>query len=75
MDIINLANTLPQSLAPATEAFLISASHSYLALFVTGASIALLGILTVLPIKVVRQARDFMVHSFCQGKQVLICFP
>jgi MFS family permease len=54
MGIINIANTLPQSLAPAAAAFIISASHSYFALFATGAVVALLGILTVLPIKTVR---------------------
>lgn len=54
MGIINIANTLPQSLAPAVAAFIISASHSYFALFVTGAIVALLGIFSVLPIKAVR---------------------
>lgn len=54
MGIINIANTLPQSLAPAAAAFIISTSHSYFALFVTGAVIALLGVFSVLPIKAVR---------------------
>lgn len=54
MGIINIANTLPQSLAPAAAAFIISASHSYLTLYVTGAVIALIGIFSVLPIKSVR---------------------
>lgn len=54
MGIINIANTLPQSLAPAVAAFIISASHSYFALFLTGAIIGLLGIFSVLPIKAVR---------------------
>lgn len=54
MGIINIANTLPQSLGPAIAAFIISASHSYFALFMTGAIIATLGIFSVLPIKSVR---------------------
>lgn len=54
MGIVNIANTLPQSLAPAGAAFIISATHSYVALFVTGAVILLLGILVVRPIKAVR---------------------
>jgi MFS family permease len=54
LGIVNIANTLPQSLAPAVAVFIISASHSYFALYVTGAIILLLGILVVRPIKAVR---------------------
>jgi MFS family permease len=54
MGIVNIANTLPQSLAPALAAFIITATHSYFALFATGAVVTLLGILVVRPIKAVR---------------------
>lgn len=54
MGIINIANTLPQSLAPAAAAFIITATHSYFALFVAGCVVTLLGILVLRPIKAVR---------------------
>lgn len=54
MGIVNIANTLPQSLAPAVAVFIIYNTHSYFTLFLVGAIIAALGILTVLPIKAVR---------------------
>ena len=54
MGIINIANTLPQSLAPALAALIIGTTHSYLVLFLVGAIITALGILSVLPIKAVR---------------------
>ncbi len=54
LGIVNIANTLPQSLAPAVAVFIVSASHSYFALYATGAIILLLGILVVRPIKAVR---------------------
>ncbi len=54
MGIINIANTLPQSLAPVVAAYIISTTHSYFALFTIGAVITLLGILVVRPIKAVR---------------------
>ncbi|GCE46019.1 Na+/melibiose symporter-like transporter [Thermosporothrix hazakensis] len=54
MGIINIANTLPQSLAPAFASIIINATHSYFMLFLVGAVIALLGTLTVRPIKSVR---------------------
>ena len=52
--IINIANIIPQSLAPALAALIISMSHSYLALYATSAVIAVLGILSVFPIRSVR---------------------
>jgi MFS family permease len=54
MGIVNIANTLPQSLAPAVAAFIISSTHSYFALFAAGTVIMLLGLLVVRPIRAVR---------------------
>lgn len=54
MGIVNIANTLPQSLAPAVAVFIINTTHSYFMLFLVGAIIAALGMLSVLPIKAVR---------------------
>jgi MFS family permease len=54
MGIINIANTLPQSLGPAVAAFLITSTHSYLVLFAVGAVITLCAALVVRPIKAVR---------------------
>jgi MFS family permease len=54
LGVINIANTLPQSLGPAVAAVIITATHSYLVLFAGGALIALISILCVRPIKSVR---------------------
>lgn len=54
LGIINIANTLPQSLGPVVAAFLISLFHSYAVLFFVGALVALLSGLLVQPIKSVR---------------------
>ncbi len=54
MGIINIANTLPHSLAPVLAGLIFSLAHSYSVLYVAAALFALLGILVVLPIKSVR---------------------
>jgi MFS family permease len=56
MGIFNIANALPQSVAPAVAPLLlgIGGGGNYVALFVAGAIVALLGALTVVPIKKVR---------------------
>ena len=55
MGIINIANTLPHSLAPVLAgAILALTGNSYPILYVVAALFALLGILTVRPIKAVR---------------------
>ncbi|HVU71186.1 MAG TPA: MFS transporter, partial [Ktedonobacteraceae bacterium] len=54
LGVINIANTLPQSLAPIAAAPLLNATHNYGVLFLLGAVIALLGAFVVLPIRNVR---------------------
>jgi MFS family permease len=54
LGVINIANTLPQSLAPAVAAFIVHVSQSYLLLFVLAAVFALLSGFLIRPIKGVR---------------------
>ena len=54
MGIINIANTLPHSIAPIIAGLLLALTHSYSFLYIAAAVFVLLGILTVLPIKAVR---------------------
>lgn len=56
MGIINIANALPQSVAPALAPFLLAVGGggNYTALYVGGAVVAGVGALTVIPIKSVR---------------------
>lgn len=58
LGVMNIANALPQSLAPAVGGFLLyigsAAGQNYTALFVIAALTGLLGALTILPIKKVR---------------------
>ncbi|WP_210508110.1 MFS transporter [Naasia sp. SYSU D00057] len=56
MGIFNIANALPQSLAPALAPLLLSigGGGNYTALFIGAAIVAVLGALTVVPIKKVR---------------------
>ncbi len=54
LGIINIASTLPQSLAPVLAGVILGVSHSYTLLYVGAAVFVLLGILVVQPIKVVR---------------------
>lgn len=55
MGIINIANTLPHSVAPVLAGFILGlTSGNYTFLYVAAAIFVLLGILTVLPIKAVR---------------------
>ncbi|MFB7891842.1 MFS transporter [Microbacterium sp. NPDC056044] len=56
MGIFNIANALPQSLAPAIAPLLlaIGGGGNYTALFIGAAVVAILGALTVIPIKKVR---------------------
>jgi MFS family permease len=54
MGIVNIANTLPHSLAPVLAGVILALTHSYPFLYIAAAIFVLLGILTVLPIKVVR---------------------
>jgi MFS family permease len=54
MGIVNIANTLPHSLAPLLAGIILALTHNYSALYIIAAVFVLLGILTVLPIKSVR---------------------
>jgi hypothetical protein len=54
LGIINIANTLPQSLAPIVAALFITQFHSYPLLFTASALITLLGGILIQPIKSVR---------------------
>jgi len=54
LGIINIASTLPQSLAPLMAALLISQFHSYTILFTTAALITLMSGILIQPIKSVR---------------------
>ena len=54
MGIINIANTLPHSLAPVLAGVILALAHSYSFLYIVAAIFVLLGILVVLPIKAVR---------------------
>jgi MFS family permease len=54
MGIINIANTLPHSVAPVLAGFIIALTHSYSVLYIAATIFVLLGILTVTPIKAVR---------------------
>lgn len=54
MGIINIANTLPHSLAPVLAGAILALTHSYSFLYVAAAIFVLLGILVVMPIKAVR---------------------
>jgi MFS family permease len=54
MGIINIANTLPQTLAPAIAAPILTLTHSYLVLFVLAGVVTLIGSFIVQPIKSVR---------------------
>jgi MFS family permease len=54
LGIINIATTLPQSLAPLMAALLVSLFHSYAILFTTAALITLLSGILIQPIKSVR---------------------
>jgi len=54
LGIINIANTLPLSMAPLMAAYVINTTHSYLLMFVIGAIVTLLGAILVQPIKSVR---------------------
>ncbi len=55
MGIINIANTLPHSVAPVLAGFILGlTSGNYTFLYIAATIFALLGILTVMPIKAVR---------------------
>jgi len=54
MGIINIASTLPQSLAPLVAAPVLNLTHSYLVLFLLGAVITLIGAVAIVPIKGIR---------------------
>jgi MFS family permease len=54
MGIVNIANTLPHSLAPVIAGLVLGLSHSYSLLYIAATIFVLLGILTVMPIKAVR---------------------
>ena len=54
MGIINISNTLPQTLAPAIAALILTLTHSYLVLFVLAGIVTLIGSFIVQPIKSVR---------------------
>lgn len=54
LGVINIANTLPQSLAPAVAAFVVSVAHSYLLLFLLAAVCSLLSGFLIRPIQGVR---------------------
>lgn len=54
MGVLNIANALPQALAPAVAAAVIAALGGYSALFATGIVLVLLGALSILPIRTVR---------------------
>jgi len=54
MGIINIANTLPHSLAPVLAGVILGLTHSYSFLYIAATIFVLLGIFTVTPIKAVR---------------------
>ncbi len=54
MGIINIANTLPHSVAPVLAGFILALTHNYSVLYIFATIFVLLGILTVMPIKAVR---------------------
>ncbi len=54
MGIINIANTLPHSVAPVIAGFILALTHSYSILYFAATIFVLLGIFTVIPIKAVR---------------------
>ena len=54
MGIINIANTLPHSLAPVLAGFILALVYSYSSLYIIAAIFVFLGILVVIPIKAVR---------------------
>jgi MFS family permease len=54
LGILNIATTLPQSLAPFAAAFCITQFHSYVILFIAAAFLTLLGGFLIQPIKSVR---------------------
>lgn len=54
MGIVNIANTLPHSLAPVMAGFILGLTHSYSFLYIGATIFVLLGIFTVMPIKAVR---------------------
>ncbi|MFE2985763.1 MFS transporter [Streptomyces sp. NPDC059262] len=54
MGVLNIANALPQALAPAVAAGVIGAAGGYRALFVTAIVLVILGAFSILPIRAVR---------------------
>ena len=54
MGIVNIANTLPHSVAPVLAGFILAQTHSYSFLYIAATVFVLLGIFTVMPIKAVR---------------------
>ncbi|HJT58297.1 MAG TPA: MFS transporter [Ktedonobacteraceae bacterium] len=54
MGIVNIANTLPHSLAPVIAGLILALTHSYSFLYLAATVFVLLGIFTVMPIKAVR---------------------
>ncbi|HZT98200.1 MAG TPA: MFS transporter [Ktedonobacteraceae bacterium] len=54
MGIVNIANTLPHSVAPVLAGLILALTHSYSVLYLAATVFVLLGILTVMPIKAVR---------------------
>jgi MFS family permease len=54
MGIVNIANTLPHSVAPVLAGFILVLTHSYSILYIAATIFVLLGIFTVMPIKAVR---------------------
>ncbi|WP_327672802.1 MULTISPECIES: MFS transporter [unclassified Streptomyces] len=54
MGVLNIANALPQALAPAVAAGVIGAVGGYRSLFVTAIILVVLGAVSVLPIRAVR---------------------
>jgi MFS family permease len=54
MGVLNIANALPQALAPAVAAVVIGVVGGYGALFVTAIALVVLGAVSVLPIRALR---------------------
>jgi MFS family permease len=54
MGIVNIANTLPHSVAPVLAGFILDLTQSYSILYLAATIFVLLGIFTVMPIKAVR---------------------
>ena len=54
MGIINIANTLPHSIAPVIAGFVLALTHNYSVLYIAATIFVLLGVFTVMPIKAVR---------------------